>query len=52
MQLDVNLLIYLFMLIYLCFIYFNDYGKIKICIKNDKLIGAFLSFSPFFPILQ
>lgn len=29
------------MLIYLWFIYFNGYGKIKICIKKTNLLGLF-----------
>lgn len=29
------------MLIYLCFIFFNGYGKIKICIKKINLLGLF-----------
>lgn len=40
------------MLIYLCFIYFNGYGKIKICIKRQTYWGfsLFLSFFSNFTI--
>lgn len=36
------------MLIYLCFIYFNGYSKIKICIKKTNLLGLFSLYLLFF----